>query len=59
MTEEELWCPECEEWIKPKVTRSYEQEDADGNKGVMITFLECPICENVIENLCGRYMFLH
>lgn len=30
----------------PKVTHSYENADADGNRGIWIEYIECPNCGN-------------
>lgn len=37
-------CPECGYNGEPKTHDSYEFADADGNRGIMVTWVECPKC---------------
>lgn len=48
---EEVKCPECNEWVQPKEERNYERADADGNRGIMIITLVCPLCDEDIEEI--------
>jgi uncharacterized Zn finger protein len=47
-------CPECGYEDYPRITKSYEQDDRDGNRGIEITFIECANCgadlKGVLEN---------
>jgi predicted nucleic-acid-binding Zn-ribbon protein len=43
---EKLWCNECKLEVYPKFWVVNENTDADGNRGMMVTYIECPICGN-------------
>ena len=43
MYEEEIICEECGS-DNVKITKSYEFSDADGNRGMWVTFIECRDC---------------
>ncbi len=44
------YCPDCEQWVYPIHERSYENSDADGNRGVTMDFYTCPVCGEDVED---------
>ena len=51
---EKVKCPDCGNYDYPVELTTYEQDDADGNRGTYITFVECSECgtdlKEVIED---------
>lgn len=53
---EDIKCPECGYVGEPEIIESYEQDDRDGNRGIDITFIECPECgEDLKEVIDDEY----
>ncbi len=47
---EDFECPYCGSTKSPKVQKVYENSDADGNRGIWVTYVECRDCgEEVSE----------
>ena len=42
--DEEEKCPECKEYCYPKISKSLEDTDADGNRSRWMTTTDCPLC---------------
>ena len=49
-TDEQMYCPECEEWVLPEHITSYEYSDADGNRGMYLDCYTCPVCEADVQD---------
>jgi transcription elongation factor Elf1 len=46
--DEDFECPHCGSTKSPKVQKVNEYTDADGNRGMMVTYVECRDCEEEI-----------
>jgi hypothetical protein len=44
-----MFCNDCREWTVPKLKHVNENTDADGNRGMMVTYAECPECGTDLE----------
>ena len=45
MDADDFTCPDCGSDSRPIVDRSYENADADGNRGIWITWVRCVDCD--------------
>ena len=44
-----VYCDDCRDTVAPVATESLENTDADGNRGVWMTWYHCPVCGADLE----------
>lgn len=51
--EDEVKCEECGYEGIPKVFKTIEFCDRDGNRGMEITWVQCPVCKEDLDYVTG------